>query len=102
MNRTLFHRVRQFLTHYMTFSVDSYADICSLWAIGSHCFKSFDAYPYLVITAATKRSGKTRLAELLAMVSYNAKSFAAMTPSTALGARRRSPPGWSGTMGAPT
>lgn len=82
MDRTLFHKIRQFLTHYMTFPVDTYADICSLWAIGTHVFRSFDAYPYLVITAATKRSGKTRLAELLAMVSYTPKAFAAMTPST--------------------
>lgn len=81
MDRTLLHKVRQFLTYYMTFSVDTYADICSLWAIGSHVFKSFDAFPYMVITAATKRSGKTRLAELLAMVSYNPQFFAAMTPS---------------------
>jgi len=44
-------------------------------------YKRFDAFPYLVITASTKRAGKSQLAGLLAKVSRDAKSGTSMTAS---------------------
>jgi hypothetical protein len=37
----------------------------ALWAIASHAVLFFDCFPYLALISAAKRSGKTRLAELL-------------------------------------
>jgi Protein of unknown function (DUF3631) len=47
----------------------------ALWLAGTHTFESFDAYGPLVITSATKRSGKTRLLELISFVAANARMF---------------------------
>lgn len=57
------------------------ATVLALWAVGTHLYQSFDAFPYLTITAATKRAGKTRLAEVLSLIAHNGKQFAAMTPA---------------------
>src|SRR5262249_4740205 len=37
----------------------------ALWAIATHAAEQFDCYPYLALVSAVKRSGKTRLAEVL-------------------------------------
>jgi hypothetical protein len=37
----------------------------ALWAIATHAADEFDCYPYLALVSAIKRSGKTRLAEVL-------------------------------------
>lgn len=52
------------------------------YAMASHLWPLFDAFPYLMITAATKRSGKTRLAELLYFTASNARMVAGATPAT--------------------
>lgn len=55
--------------------------VVSLWAIATHLFHSFDAFAYLAITSPTKRCGKTRLAELLEMVSFNPWRTVGATPA---------------------
>jgi hypothetical protein len=65
-----FTGIRDFLTTYITFAHPVQADICALWVIGTHILHHrFDSYGYLCINAATKRAGKSVLAELMAMVS---------------------------------
>ena len=66
----------------MSFSEPAYVLPLALWNLGTFCYPEFDAYPYLVITSATKRSGKTMLAEQLAFCCSNPRQFAAMTAST--------------------
>lgn len=42
--------------------------VLALWSLATHLHERFDAFPYLAITSPTKRCGKTRVLELLAMV----------------------------------
>jgi hypothetical protein len=70
-----------FLADYMVFSDPLYALVGALWAFGTWVYQGWDVYPYLLITAATKRSGKTRFAECLSMLSCRGKQFSAMTPA---------------------
>jgi Protein of unknown function (DUF3631) len=74
-------RVEQFINKYVSFT-DAYSLPIALWVMATYVFPSFDAFPYMVITADTKRSGKTRLAEMIAFCCSNPRFFTAMTPST--------------------
>lgn len=80
-NHRTFVAIRTFLASYIAFPKPVYADICALWAIGTHVYDRFDAFGYLVITASTKRAGKSILADLLAMASRDAKNGTSMTAS---------------------
>lgn len=71
--------IETYLLDYSAFPSSSWAFVLSLWTIGTWTYQTFDAFPYLVITSATKRSGKTRLAELLSPLCRNPFNFAAMT-----------------------
>lgn len=44
--------------------------VVTLWAICTYLYEDFDAFPYLALVSPTKRCGKTRLAELLAKISW--------------------------------
>lgn len=71
-----------YLSSYMSFGDTQYPFVLSLWAMATYLWPSFDAFPYMVITSATKRSGKTRLSELLSFAASNARNFAGMTAAT--------------------
>ena len=45
--------------------------VLALWALGTHVFECFDAFPYFAITSPTKRCGKTRLAEIMELFCAN-------------------------------
>ena len=47
---------------------DEQADIAALWVIHTHAIDAADCTPYLHIKSAEKRSGKTRLLEVLALL----------------------------------
>jgi putative DNA primase/helicase len=53
----------------------------ALWTLYSWAFDSFDISPRLTITAATKRSGKTRLLDVLTMVVRTPLSAANVSPA---------------------
>jgi hypothetical protein len=44
------------------------ADAIALWVVHTHTFDAAEATPYLAITSAEKRSGKTRLLEALELL----------------------------------
>jgi len=75
-------QIETFLDRYVSLVDRSYALPLALWTIGTHIYSDFDAFPYLVITSHTKRSGKTRLSEILSFLSANARNFAAMSGSS--------------------
>lgn len=78
MNNPL-KRLREYLLSYCYFEDESIVRPLALWIAGTYIFDAFDAYPYLAITAKTKRAGKSRLgAELI--------SFTCNTPMNAAGA----------------
>lgn len=74
--------VERYLSTYVTFPVAEYAFVGALWAAATYLWPHFDAFPYLVITSDTKRSGKTRFSEVLSFVSSNARNMAGMTAAT--------------------
>ncbi|HXY11265.1 MAG TPA: hypothetical protein VEI52_25755 [Terriglobales bacterium] len=42
--------------------------VMALWVVHTHCIEAFDRTPYLHISSAEKRSGKTLLLEVLALL----------------------------------
>lgn len=75
--------VRAYLLKYTVLvEPEAYTLALSLWLLGTNLWPDFDAFAYLQITSDTKRSGKTRLAELLAFMAANSRSVASATPAT--------------------
>lgn len=72
----------EFYNKYVTFT-DDYGFVMALWVMATYMFNSFDAFPYVVVTAATKRAGKTRFGiELTSFVASKAKPATAMSGSS--------------------
>ena len=78
----LLNRIENFITSYVCFDVPGMALPIALWIMGTHIFETFDSFAYLVITSNTKRSGKTRLSEIISFAASSPMNFSAMTPST--------------------
>jgi hypothetical protein len=55
--------------------------VLALWTLATHVFECFDAFPYLAITSPTKRSGKTRLAEIIELLAANTQRTVGITPA---------------------
>lgn len=75
-------KMETFLGDYATFKEPGIRLPLTLWCICTHVIDLFDAFPYMVITSSTKRSGKTRASELIGFLACNPKAFSAMTPAT--------------------
>lgn len=56
--------VRAFLRRFVVLSPQQ-ATTLALWIVHTHTIEAFDCTPYLQISSATKRAGKTRLLEVL-------------------------------------
>lgn len=82
MKNTLIDDLQKFIKRFTYFAGIDYSLPIALWAIGTQLYPNFDAYPYLVVTSATKRSGKSRLAELMSFICANPVSSGAMTPAS--------------------
>lgn len=73
--------VESYIRSYVTLAETSYALVIALWAVATFIWTVFDAFPYLVVTSATKRSGKTRLLELISFVASNSRLFTDISPA---------------------
>jgi hypothetical protein len=60
----LLHDVRAYILKYVVLNADQ-AITMALWTAHTHVIAAADTTPYLHITSATKRAGKTRLLEIL-------------------------------------
>ena len=60
----LLHNVRVYILKYVVLSAEQ-AITMALWTAHTHAIAAADTTPYLHITSATKRAGKTRLLEIL-------------------------------------
>jgi hypothetical protein len=60
--------------------------VIALWVVHTYCIEAFDRTPYLHISSAEKRSGKTLLLEILALLAY--KPWFTSNASTAAVARK--------------
>lgn len=70
-----------YFTRYLSFPDASFPFVAALWTLATHCWADFDVFPYLVVTSATKRSGKTRLSELVGFACNTPRNLTAMTPA---------------------
>jgi hypothetical protein len=77
----LIQELESYVRSYVTLAEASYAMVIALWLAATHVWPAFDAFPYLVVTSATKRSGKTRLLELLSFVASNSRLVANISPA---------------------
>ncbi|MGA7625613.1 MAG: DUF3631 domain-containing protein [Candidatus Acidiferrales bacterium] len=77
----LIAELESYIRSYVTFAETCYALVIALWLAATHVWTSFDAFPYLVVTSATKRSGKTRLLELISFVASNSRLVANISPA---------------------
>ena len=62
--RDTLHGIEAFIRRYVVLTNDQ-ALIVTLWVAHTHAIEAADCTPYLQITSATKRAGKTRLLEVL-------------------------------------
>ena len=75
-------RIEGYIADYVSLIDERYSLPIALWIMGTFCFNSFDAFPYLVITSSTKRSGKTRLSEIISCCCSKPRSVASLTAAT--------------------
>jgi hypothetical protein len=73
--------IETYVKKYTAFENEGIAFPIALWTVATHLCSKFDAFPYLVITSLTKRSGKTRLSELISFVCERPMNSAAMSAS---------------------
>ncbi len=64
---TMLDDLAAFVGRYVVMS-EAQAHAVALWIVHSHVFEASDSTPYLAVTSAEKRSGKTRLLEVLALL----------------------------------
>jgi hypothetical protein len=77
----LITELESYIRSYVTLAESCYALVIALWLGATHSWPAFDAFPYLVVTSATKRSGKTRLLEIMSFVASNSRLVASISPA---------------------
>lgn len=80
--KALVSRIETYVQDYVTLADQQYSLPIALWVIGTFAFLDFDSFPYLVINSPTKRSGKTRLSEMISFCCANPRNMAALTGPT--------------------
>lgn len=65
---TIVHELETYLRRYVVFMSDAQVLALVLWIIHTHAFEAADATPYPLIMSPEKRSGKSRLLEVLELV----------------------------------
>jgi hypothetical protein len=63
----ILHRLTAYLRRYVVLT-DEQADLVALWLVHTNALDAADTTPYLEVVSAEKRSGKTRLLEVLSTV----------------------------------
>jgi len=67
VSAVLLREIRAFVRRFVVLD-DAQLDAMTLWAAHTHVAEAFGVTPYLAITSAEKRSGKTRLLEVLELL----------------------------------
>jgi Protein of unknown function (DUF3631) len=75
----LLDQVEAFLRRFVVFAADAQAVAVALWVAHTWCFAAAETTPYLHVTSPEKRSGKSRLVEVLAQLARGALQAANMT-----------------------
>ena len=74
----LLNAVERFLRRYVVLT-DAQAAAVTVWIAHTHAIDAFEMTPYLAINSPTKRSGKSRLLEVVALLVQRALRAAGMT-----------------------
>jgi hypothetical protein len=88
----LFSNLKAFFNRRIHFLAPWQATVVVLWVMGTYVHRLFDWYGYLWLTSPGRRTGKTRLLEIISALAYNASSVmtdpteAALFRDTALNA----------------
>ncbi|HET6142536.1 MAG TPA: DUF3631 domain-containing protein [Candidatus Acidoferrales bacterium] len=77
----LIAELESYIRSYVRLAESSYALVIAMWLVATHVWTVFDAFPYLVVTSVTKRSGKTRLLELISFMASNPRSVVNISPA---------------------
>jgi hypothetical protein len=77
----LITELESYIRSYVTLVETSYALVIALWLAVTHAWIAFDSLPYLVVTSTTKRSGKTRLLELMSFIASKSRLLANISPA---------------------
>ena len=70
--RVLLRAVEVVLRRYVGFTSPAQVTAIALWVLHTYVFEAFETTPYLAITSAAKRCGKSRLLELLNLLAARA------------------------------
>ncbi len=76
----LVEETEQYIQRYVILPEHSYLPV-ALWLIATHAVQQFDCFPYIAAVSAAKRSGKTRLAEVLELLARKAWRGTAPSPA---------------------
>jgi hypothetical protein len=68
LTRDLVAAVENILKRFVFIKDNRFYPLISLWIVATYVYETFDYFPILWITSPTKRSGKTRLLEVLAQL----------------------------------
>lgn len=68
----LFLELRHFLASHIHFAAPWQPTVIALWIMGSYVHRVFDWYGYLWVTSPGKRTGKSKLLEIISAFAYNA------------------------------
>jgi 5S rRNA maturation endonuclease (ribonuclease M5) len=63
----LLAEIEHYIRRYVVLPGPAYLPV-ALWAAATHAVHQFDCFPYIALISAAKRSGKTRLAEVLELL----------------------------------
>jgi hypothetical protein len=81
----LLGHVERFMQRYVILPPDTYLPLCT-WVAATYFCDRFDCFPYLALISPVKRCGKTRLLEVLELITHN--SWRGTSPSPAALYRR--------------
>ena len=70
----LLNDLRTFFTRFAVFKDKRVPLLLAAWALGTYCYRVFRVFPYLVLRSPMKRCGKSRLLDLLSLVTFSASS----------------------------
>jgi len=66
--------LRAFFTRFAVFKDARIPLLLATWTLGTYCYRIFRVFPYLVLRSPVKRCGKSRVLDLLSLVTFNASS----------------------------
>jgi len=70
----LFLELRYFISRRIHFVASWQPTVVTLWIMGTYVYRVFDWFGYLWLTSPGRRTGKTRLLEIISAFAYNATS----------------------------